>query len=200
MASLRVREPVLAGPGLGDDPLLTDPLGERGLAQHVVDLVRAGVVEVLALEPDARPAGVLGEPGHLGDRARPAGVVTLQRGELLDEGRVDAHRAVGLGQLVERGDQRLRHEPATEDPEVAGGVGPAGVRRPESRFRRGDGARGHAPRVPRPGAGVAGWVGNTLVEGPARRAGSAPATVAPLPALPRCSGAGAGATARESPL
>src|SRR3712207_9214218 len=49
------RDAVLAGPGLGDDPLLADPLGQQRLAQHVVDLVRAGVVEVLALEPDARP-------------------------------------------------------------------------------------------------------------------------------------------------
>ena len=52
---------VLAGAGLGDDPLLADALGEQRLAQHVVDLVRAGVVEVLALEQDARAAGVLAE-------------------------------------------------------------------------------------------------------------------------------------------
>ena len=53
---------VLAGAGLGDDPRLADPLGQQRLAQHVVDLVRAGVVEVLALEQDPRAAGVLGEP------------------------------------------------------------------------------------------------------------------------------------------
>ena len=58
----RRRDAVLAGAGLGDDPGLADPLGEQRLAQHVVDLVRAGVVEVLALEQDPGPAGVLGEP------------------------------------------------------------------------------------------------------------------------------------------
>ena len=48
----RRRDAVLAGAGLGDDPRLADPLGEQRLAEHVVDLVRAGVVEVLALEQD----------------------------------------------------------------------------------------------------------------------------------------------------
>ena len=47
---------VLAGAGLGDEAGLAHPLGEQRLAEHVVDLVRAGVVEVLALEqqPHAR--------------------------------------------------------------------------------------------------------------------------------------------------
>jgi hypothetical protein len=41
-----------AGAGLGDDPRLAHALGQQRLADRVVDLVRAGVVEVLALEPD----------------------------------------------------------------------------------------------------------------------------------------------------
>ncbi len=48
--------PVLAGAGLGDDPLLAHPQRQQGLAQGVVDLVGAGVVEVLALQPEARSA------------------------------------------------------------------------------------------------------------------------------------------------
>ena len=50
---------VLAGAGLGDEPGLAHALGEQGLAEHVVDLVRAGVVEVLALEQqaEAEPLG-----------------------------------------------------------------------------------------------------------------------------------------------
>ena len=151
------------------------------------------MVEVFALDPDARPAGVLGEPRHLGDRARPAGVVPLQRGELLDERRVDAHGAVGLGQLVEGGDQRLGHEPATEDPEVPGGVGPARLRRLESLLGRVDGARGHGPSVPRPGGEVVGWVGNTLVDGqPAGPSGALrDALAVVLPLLRWCGTAGA---------
>lgn len=50
---------VLPGPGLGDDALLPHPEGEQGLADGVVDLVSAGVVEVFPLEvnPLRRRAG-----------------------------------------------------------------------------------------------------------------------------------------------
>ncbi len=48
------RHAVLPGAGLGDDPACTEPLREQDLAEGVVDLVRAGVREVLALEPDRR--------------------------------------------------------------------------------------------------------------------------------------------------
>ena len=47
------RDAVLAGAGLGDHPGLAEPPGEQRLAQRVVDLVRAGVGEVLALEVEA---------------------------------------------------------------------------------------------------------------------------------------------------
>ena len=44
---------VLAGTGLGDDARLAHPLRQQGLAEDVADLVRARVVEVLALEQHA---------------------------------------------------------------------------------------------------------------------------------------------------
>jgi hypothetical protein len=53
---------VLARPGLGDDARLLHARGEQRLAEHVVDLVRARVAEVFALEPDPRAAAVLGQP------------------------------------------------------------------------------------------------------------------------------------------
>ena len=49
----RCRDAVLAGAGLGDDPRLAEPPGEHDLAERVVDLVRARVVQILALEIDA---------------------------------------------------------------------------------------------------------------------------------------------------
>ena len=51
-------DPVLAGAGLGDDPPLAHPRGQQRLAQGIVDLVGAGVVEVLALEIDRMAGGL----------------------------------------------------------------------------------------------------------------------------------------------
>ena len=49
---------VLAGSGLGDEAALAHALGEERLTDHVVELVRARVGEVLPLEqqPDRRAA------------------------------------------------------------------------------------------------------------------------------------------------
>ena len=119
----RRRDAVLAGAGLGDDALLAHLLGEQRLAEHVVDLVAAGVGEVLALEQDARAAGVLGQPAGVGERRRAAGVRREQPVELGEERRVGAGGGVGGGELVERGDERLGDEAAAVRAEVAGGVG-----------------------------------------------------------------------------
>src|SRR5690606_15023221 len=126
---------VLARPGLRDDPLLAELAGEQRLAEDVVDLVRAGVVEVLPLEDDPGPARVLGEPRHLGDDARAAGVGAVQLGELGLEGRVVAQLAPRGVELVEGGDQRLGDEAPPEPAEVR----PLGVRQAHGRTARSDG-------------------------------------------------------------
>ncbi len=48
----RRRDAVLTRTGLRDDPPLAEPRREQDLAERVVDLVRPGVVQVLALEDD----------------------------------------------------------------------------------------------------------------------------------------------------
>ena len=52
------RHAVLAGAGLGDDARLAHALGQQDLAEAVVDLVAAGVVELVALEVDLGAAEV----------------------------------------------------------------------------------------------------------------------------------------------
>ena len=54
-AGRRGRDAVLAGAGLGDDPGLAEPAGQERLAERVVDLVGAGVGEVLALQVEPEP-------------------------------------------------------------------------------------------------------------------------------------------------
>ena len=113
---------VLAGAGLGHEPGLAHALGEQGLAEDVVDLVAAGVVEVLPLEED--PAPELGtEPLALGEDRRPAGVVAEQVVELAAERRVGPRLAEGDLELLARGHQRLGDVAAAEPAEATVGAG-----------------------------------------------------------------------------
>ena len=80
---------VLAGAGLGDDPRLAHADREQDLADAIVDLVRAGVVELLALEIDLRAhaggrglAQRLGQPLGVIERARAADIMLEQLVEL----------------------------------------------------------------------------------------------------------------------
>ena len=116
------RHAVLARSGLGDQPGLAHPLGEQALPEHVADLVRTGVVQVLALEPDLAADGGR-QPARECQHAGKPGVVRLHRSEFVDERRVVDGGPPGQFELVERRDQRLRHEPAAEDAEVTAGVG-----------------------------------------------------------------------------
>ena len=120
---------VLAGPGLGDHPLLAHPLGEQRLAEHIVDLVRAGVGQVLALEQHPAPAGLGREPGRLGEQRGPAGVPGEQGGEL------GLERRVGLGR---RGTRRSVRPGPTSAPRARAGR------------RTGRSARSHRASAPAP--------------------------------------------------
>ena len=110
---------VLAGAGLRDHASLAHPLDEQGLAERVVDLVRAGVVQVLALEEDTGvETGLLldecGEARGFGQRARAAHVTLLERHEFLVEFGVGLGLRVHALQLVEGGDEGLGHIAAAE--------------------------------------------------------------------------------------
>jgi hypothetical protein len=112
---------VLAGAGLRDHPRLAHLLGEQRLTQHVAHLVRAGVVQVLALEQHLG-ADRGGEPLGLVEQGRRARVVAEQAGEPRLEDRVDLGRPVRRVQLVERPDQGLGHEPPAVPAEVPGQI------------------------------------------------------------------------------
>ena len=64
------RHAMLAGAGLGDDAGLAHPPGEQDLAHDIVDLVCAGVVELVALEIDLGAAEMVGQPLGEIERAR----------------------------------------------------------------------------------------------------------------------------------
>src|SRR5207249_5770729 len=98
------------------------PLHEQRLAEGVVDLVRAGVTEVLALEPEAA-AQPLREPARERERRRPAHEVAQEAGELCAEGGIAARLCVRRLQLAQRLHERLGHEPAPVRAEVSLRVG-----------------------------------------------------------------------------
>ena len=121
------RDAVLAGAGLGDDAPLAHAPGEQDLADAVVDLVRAGVVELVALEVDPGAAEMRGEPLGEIERARPAGVVGEPGVELGPERRIVPGRVVGLLELEDQRHQGLGDEAAAVDAEPAARVGAAAI-------------------------------------------------------------------------
>src|SRR5439155_15303416 len=81
-ADRRRRNAVLARARLRDDPPLAQPPREQRLAKGVVELVRAGVEEVLTLQVEP-PAG--GEALGEGERRGAAAVVAAETVELVPE-------------------------------------------------------------------------------------------------------------------
>ena len=116
---------VLAGAGFGDDPPLAHPDREQALAERVVDLVGAGVAEVLALEADLAPPASSREPLGEEQRGGAADEGGEQAVEFGRERRVGHGLGIGALQLVERGGERLRHVAAAESAEPPVGVGHA---------------------------------------------------------------------------
>ena len=114
---------VLAGAGFGDHALLAHPQREQRLAERVVDFVRAGVIEVFALEPDLRAAALLAEPLGMIERRRPADVVLQQRRQLGLKCGILAGFVVLDGQFIERANERFGHVASAKCAEAAGGIG-----------------------------------------------------------------------------
>ena len=110
----RAGDAMLTRAGLGDDPLLAHPLSQQRLTERVVDLVRAGVRQVLALEVNLRAAERLGQPTGVRHGSRSPGVGLLQVRKLILKLRISHRFGVGGGQFVQRRDQRLRHEAPAE--------------------------------------------------------------------------------------
>ena len=113
---------MLPGAGLGDDPPLAHARGEQRLADRVVDLVRAGVRQVFALQEDPRAAGRRGEPLRLVHRRRAPDVVREQPAQLGLKRRIVARGEVGALELLDRLDQRFGDVASAELAEVAAGV------------------------------------------------------------------------------
>jgi hypothetical protein len=123
------------------------------------------VVQVLALEEHPRAAGLGGESGHLGERARAPGVVREQFLEPRDERRIGLGLLVLDGDLIHGGDQRLRDELTAERAEIALGAWHLARQRRDEEFAVHGGSApvpGRTPRVVRLRTGSRGEAGRTI--------------------------------------
>ena len=123
---------VLPGAGLGDDPPLAHAQRQQGLAQRVVDFVGPGVVEVLALEINPRPAAMFRQPAGEVQRRRPADIVLVQLVEFGLEGRIGRSLGVLDRQFVQGASQGFGNIASAELAEAAGRIGNARGGRHES--------------------------------------------------------------------
>ena len=115
----RGRDAMLARAGFGDDALFAHAAGEQDLPDHVVDLVGAGVVELLALEVDLGAAEVFGQPLGEIERARAPDIVLEQVVELGLESGIGLRLLIGLLERENERHQRLGDEASAIDAEAA---------------------------------------------------------------------------------
>ena len=123
----RGRDAVLPGAGLGDDAALAHAARQQNLAQHVVDLVRAGVVQLVAFEIELGAAEMPGQPLGEIERARPADIMVEVIGQLGVEVRVVLGGVVGLLDRQDQRHQRLGDIAPAIDAEMAARVRPAAI-------------------------------------------------------------------------
>ena len=116
-----------AGAGLGDDARLAHAPRQHDLAEHIVHLVRAGVIELLALEIDLGAAAMLREPLGEIERRRPADIGREMAVHLGLELRIGLGLGVGALQIEDQRHQRLGDEAAAIEAEMAALVRPAAI-------------------------------------------------------------------------
>ncbi len=91
---------VLAGAGFGDDALLAHAPREQRLAEAVIDFVRAGVQQVLALDVDLRAAVGFAQALGVIERRGAAGIIGEQIFQLGLKLRIVARFEIGLLELL----------------------------------------------------------------------------------------------------
>jgi len=110
---------MLAGARLGDHPVLAHAPGEERLAEGVVDLVGAGVAEVLAFEVNIGPAIMAGQACRIVKQGFPSGVFLKVTAEFRLEIRIILRFCVKILQFIQCGHDGFRYETAAKSAESA---------------------------------------------------------------------------------
>src|SRR5581483_4318793 len=122
-ADRRRRNAMHAGAGFRDDALFAHAPRQHDLAEHVVHLVRTGVIEILALEIDFRAAEMLRHALREIEGGRTSDVMREMPVQFFLKGRVFARLGIGLFQIKDQRHQRLGDEAAAINAEMPGFVG-----------------------------------------------------------------------------
>ncbi len=113
------RHAMLPGAGFRQHLGLAHVLGQQRLAQTVIDLVRAGMVEVFALEPDARAAAMRGQAFGQINRAGATDIMGIEIIQLAAVSLGVADGQIGAADVVHDGLEMRRQVLAAVGPEVA---------------------------------------------------------------------------------
>ncbi len=114
---------MLASAGLGDDARLAHAARKQNLADAIVDFVRAGVIEIFALEPDLCAAQLLGPAPRMVDRTGAADEMAQLVGVFFQKAGIRAVFVVSGAQLVQGMHQRFRNEGTAELAEMPFRIG-----------------------------------------------------------------------------
>ena len=94
--------------------MFAHPARQQRLAEGVIDLVRASVQKIFALQINLCATGMRSQPLRVKQRRRSAGVVAQQHVEFAPKIRIAASVHKLSRQLLERRDQCFRNVAATE--------------------------------------------------------------------------------------
>ncbi len=118
---------MLASAGFGDDARLAHAPREQDLPEAIVDLVRAGVIEVFAFEINLRAAQMRGETLGKIKRIGAAHIMLEQPVQLGVKGGIVLRRLVSLLQIQHQRHQRFGHEAAAIGAEMARHIRPFAI-------------------------------------------------------------------------
>ena len=105
---------MLSSTGLSNQTGFAQALSQKCLSQNVINLVAAGVVQVLPFEEDAGASAVLSKPMSLRNDGRAPGVGAVKFGKFVGESGIGLRGGVRCLEFVQGVDEGLRDETTTK--------------------------------------------------------------------------------------
>ena len=115
---------MLAGAGFRDDARFAHALRQHDLSQHRIDLMRAGMVQLITLEIDFRTAELVRQAFGKPKRARPTHIMGQQPAPFIHKGRVALRFLIGFFNLEDQRHQGFGDETPAIRAEAATGIRP----------------------------------------------------------------------------